>query len=309
MSATSRAEARRKAILSRGSDRLNKLTTSARGEDHPAYNENAPPAAKLPTDTFLGDELIMPTPPATSSPAPHEQMASDALGSESGIPVELQQEFIRALMGSGGMGMPPPGIDQPQASDPMFNNEDPMAAMMNALSQLTGQAPGGMPGAPPSAGQSVQPPRPKTTLQKLLPVMHLFATWILLGFFVAFKEPEVYAEKPHAMVGQGIWQRWGELNWRKESSILGVQPVAFFWSFVTLQLGLHSVQIFTKSNPVQLPSLLAMALPHLPPTLSFVITNAFSYARMVGSLLDDLAGLVVGIGLVIWCATIVPGWQ
>jgi hypothetical protein len=33
MSAAARAEARRKAILSRGTDRLAKLTTSGRGED------------------------------------------------------------------------------------------------------------------------------------------------------------------------------------------------------------------------------------------------------------------------------------
>lgn len=37
MSATARAEARRKAILGRGTDRLSKLTTTARGEDAPAY--------------------------------------------------------------------------------------------------------------------------------------------------------------------------------------------------------------------------------------------------------------------------------
>jgi hypothetical protein len=37
MAAAARAEARRKAILSRGTDRLAKLTTSARGEDAPAY--------------------------------------------------------------------------------------------------------------------------------------------------------------------------------------------------------------------------------------------------------------------------------
>jgi hypothetical protein len=35
--AAARAEARRKAILARGNDRLAKLTTSARGEDHPVY--------------------------------------------------------------------------------------------------------------------------------------------------------------------------------------------------------------------------------------------------------------------------------
>ncbi len=37
MSAAAKAEARRKAILSRGSDRLSKLTTSARGDDAPQF--------------------------------------------------------------------------------------------------------------------------------------------------------------------------------------------------------------------------------------------------------------------------------
>jgi len=37
MSAAERAEARRKAILNRGTDRLAKLTTSGRGADAPAY--------------------------------------------------------------------------------------------------------------------------------------------------------------------------------------------------------------------------------------------------------------------------------
>lgn len=35
--AAKRAEARRKAILARGTDRLSKLTTSARGEDAPQF--------------------------------------------------------------------------------------------------------------------------------------------------------------------------------------------------------------------------------------------------------------------------------
>ena len=41
--AAARAEARRKAILARGNDRLAKLTTSARGEDHPAYSHVGTP--------------------------------------------------------------------------------------------------------------------------------------------------------------------------------------------------------------------------------------------------------------------------
>jgi hypothetical protein len=37
MTPAERAEARRQAILSRGSDRLNKLTSSARGDDAPQF--------------------------------------------------------------------------------------------------------------------------------------------------------------------------------------------------------------------------------------------------------------------------------
>jgi len=56
--AAARAEARRKAILSRGTDRLAKLTTSARGEDAPAYMHDG----TLTTSTFFickGHEVII----------------------------------------------------------------------------------------------------------------------------------------------------------------------------------------------------------------------------------------------------------
>ena len=62
-------------------------------------------------------------------------------------------------------------------------------------------------------------------------------------------------------------------------------------------------------NPVQPPAMLAMALPMLPPTLSFVITNGLSYLRMFGSLLDDLAGLLVGVGLLTVLASWISGLQ
>jgi outer membrane protein OmpA-like peptidoglycan-associated protein len=42
MSAAERAKARREAILNRGQDRLAKLTTSARGEDHPVFRNDFP---------------------------------------------------------------------------------------------------------------------------------------------------------------------------------------------------------------------------------------------------------------------------
>src|ERR1700754_2702228 len=60
-----RAEARRKALLSRGGDRLKKLTTSARGEDAPQLVHDDPPLVVPPLNSFIGksppDDMQMPT--------------------------------------------------------------------------------------------------------------------------------------------------------------------------------------------------------------------------------------------------------
>lgn len=54
----------------------------------------------------------------------------------------------------------------------------------------------------------------------------------------------------------------------------------------------------------QLPTLLAIALPQLPPPLPSLITNGFAYLKIGSVFLDDIAALLVGIGLFIWVA----GW-
>ncbi|KAH8111427.1 hypothetical protein DFH11DRAFT_1729368 [Phellopilus nigrolimitatus] len=332
-SPAARAEARRKAILSRGSDRLSKLTSSARGEDHPAYMNTDSLAQKAPTtETFLGEETIMPTPPARASPAPNPNSNQ---ANPSAWSAEQQQEFLRALMAAPELtGAPPnPSLNARRAfqaeADPQIGpgaeadagggNEDPMAAMLSALTQLTGgQAPpalnfGGMPGMPPmpmgpqTTAATTPAPR-RTLLQRLRPVLHLLATWILLAYFALFQEPDAY-ELRVARVGTekwGMFQRWAELGWRRveEERSACRQLCPFFWAFTTLQLILHSIQIFTKSNPVQPPMLLALALPHLPPLASSFILNALGYLRMGGMLLDDVAGLIVGVGFLVWVA----GW-
>lgn len=53
--------------------------------------------------------------------------------------------------------------------------------------------------------------------------------------------------------------------------------------------------------------LLALALPHLPPQLRAYITNGLAYARMGGMLLDDVACLVFGVGVLVWIASWVSG--
>ena len=53
-----------------------------------------------------------------------------------------------------------------------------------------------------------------------------------------------------------------------------------------------------------MPTLLAIALPHLPPPLPSLINNGFAYLKIGSVFLDDIAALLVGIGLFIWIA----GW-
>jgi hypothetical protein len=62
MSAAARAEARRKAILSRGTDRLAKLTTSGRGGDDPVYVRGCESLAQLISKFPWLDAVFTPSP-------------------------------------------------------------------------------------------------------------------------------------------------------------------------------------------------------------------------------------------------------
>ncbi len=70
-------------------------------------------------------------------------------------------------------------------------------------------------------------------------------------------------------------------------------------------LAYETVLLISPGNlqdPIQPPMLLAFALPHLPPPLPAVITNGLKYLQIGGVLFDDLAGLIVGVGFLVWVA-------
>lgn len=89
---------------------------------------------------------------------------------------------------------------------------------------------------------------------------------------------------------------------------------------MTLEVMLHSIQIFTGSvrvlfsvvacrlssflaptqNAVQPPSLLALALPHIPSPFPSIIINSLKYLKMISFFLDDVAGVVVGLGFIVY---------
>ena len=190
----------------------------------------------------------MPTPPMRPSPSPSPgpgsaPSSSNANTGPTAWPQDQQAEFLRALMAApditgagrsaGAAGAPlEPGAE---AAD------DPMAAMLNALAQLSG-------GAPPTDAKGIFPPgaetmqeqKQKTLFMRLRPVVHLFLTWLLLAFFVFVQEPQAYATLPganegaasgtYAFVGsRTMWDRWAELGKRLPARVgelsFGVQPL------------------------------------------------------------------------------------
>ena len=52
-------------------------------------------------------------------------------------------------------------------------------------------------------------------------------------------------------------------------------------------------------DTVQPPMLIAFALPHLPPTVSSLVMTTLKYLQLGSLFLDDLSGLVVGLGFIV----------
>lgn len=240
-SPAARAEARKKAILGRSGDRLAKLTTSARGEDAPAYVRSGElictallffwpdvvvDAPRRESDAFVGEEMSMPPPlppkdtprPSPSPPAfmaqPNPSVWSD----------DQQRQFMQALMGG---ALNPAAFPQPQSSaPPSFPPPpaagDPLANMMAQLARMNppqgGTAAGKAP-APPAS------PKPPTRLQKWMSLLHLVCMWCLLAFFVLWKEPQVFVEKSASTVEVAFWKRWPKLV--TQGTLEGVWGVQF----------------------------------------------------------------------------------
>ncbi|KAJ7356514.1 hypothetical protein DFH08DRAFT_932678 [Mycena albidolilacea] len=370
MSAAARAEARRKAILSRGTDRLAKLTTSGRGGDDPVYVRGLTPDPPLPTfpaptnlGNFVGEEnyadgeapRVRSRVPSRASPG-SSPMSNVTNADATGRPnahgngngngqtpdpsvwsADQQAQFLQALMGAGAPPLPLPpsaqvggvgagaanGTENPFAG--LEGAGNPLAAMMAAAAAAGGPG-GGSPFGAFGAGGAFSPDtglglgkapevaKPKTLVQRLMPAVHLVAVWALLVYFVLVAEPAAHGagvegEEPG---GIGFAWRWRQLaaGVRKAqlgraglASGWGVQALPFFWAFVTLELVLHSLRIFSGFDAFRPPTLLALVLPSLPPQISAVIVHGMKYMQMGSMVLDDVAAVIVGIGLVVWLVT------
>jgi hypothetical protein len=175
-----RSEARKKALLSRGSDRLKKLTNSARGEDAPQFLHDDPPLV-APLKSFIGESTPDPhlSSIRTFAPAP----APAPVPTTAQIPDWSPEELRRAMES---LGAPGP-TDPPSLQDPM-------------------------PILPAAWGQASAQRTPALTLrQRLSPLFSLLVPLSILFYFVVFREPGLY--NSYTRIEETHWSiRWTYLS-------------------------------------------------------------------------------------------------
>ena len=184
-----------------------------------------PPVPTI-SSNFIGEES--PIPPSRLSKSPTPSPAHPlANGSQPDPPMwseDQQRQFMQALMGGQGRpGFTPPQISS-SAIQPDLNEftgmniggmggNDTLSALMSQL-----QAQGGAPGSMPPPQTHSAPPKPRTLIQKLLPLIHFICVWALFAYFVIWKEPVVFDSVTYGAVngkGLSLWgSRWGELRSR-----------------------------------------------------------------------------------------------
>jgi GET complex subunit GET2 len=112
---------------------------------------------------------------------------------------EQRQEFLQALLGSTPPNEPHPVGINVASGLPGAEPEDPLLAFMSSLGA------GG-------ASQSKMEEKPKTFVQKLLPLLHLIAVWALVAFFIFWMEPESFRARHSTVISSsGLWNRWARL--------------------------------------------------------------------------------------------------
>lgn len=126
----------------------------------------------------------------------------------------MQQQFIQALRGDAVLPRIPP----------FFPGNEFDSDSGDPLSVLTSQLPQGNPGQAFSISPTPKPP--PTRLKKLLPTLHLLSVWVLLAYFVLWREPEVFEAQTFGVNAlEGRWKRWAELGRGTVKEGWGVQVV------------------------------------------------------------------------------------
>jgi hypothetical protein len=200
----------------------------------PKVSVDPPLPIITPPRIFLGEKSIrdMPTPNRGSvspspSPSPNRKGTTPSRNADifeglSEAPPdpsvwlpEQRLQFMQALMNQSSSPLPASSpIGEPSMPvDPSLPPIDnPFAALLAAQS---GGGSGGVfpPFGPGMTGKApIDVPEP-TTLQKVMPLLHILAIWCLLAYFVLWAEPQMHSAVNGEHEGAvGLWKRWAELG-------------------------------------------------------------------------------------------------
>lgn len=191
--------------------------------------ESSATSKTVTANTFVGEdppELPLPAQPRSVSGSAGKQH-SDLLNNpvnptllDPSVWLEVQREqSIRALGVAPDRGSSEPPLltaGGPSQTQQRAVSEGPNMDLLNAL--IAAQRP--RPGTPGSTSaftdtSSAFPvaPKPRSKLQKLLPLLHVILVWSLFAFFAVWKEPAVHSENsPWQDKESSFWTRWARLS-------------------------------------------------------------------------------------------------
>jgi len=322
-----RAEARKQKILSKGNDRLAKITGAMKGS-HTYIHSESEPVASEPPDVDIS-KLDSNDPPPNSSSAeprllPSSSTSSTSTPQKQSIPDERSTKKNHADQSI--KNRPPMNSSIPP------NAADPMLQMMKAMG-LELPNPGGLPsdqmfgteGAPNpmmqqafaglSGMQMGQPAREKTWADRIFPLINLLTVvglvvsavlwWNPLSNYWRLLQGAGQINNEHLKVD--LKAEWETLyptgSTPSVRQALGPAPV--FWMFVTIELALQATRFMFNWGSAPAPGLLDTLIFSLPRPYSTLASTAVKYFHITSSLIDDLCLLIFGVG----CAVLWLEWK
>lgn len=329
--ARQKREARKARILSKGSDRLARITNTGRGEGASAYlKDNTPsiPTVRNEEDDPLEVDIST-LPPRAGGAVPRGEEATNpflmfpgAGGGQEGGGGNPMEALMAMMQGAGGgMG----GEGQGGQGGPDMSGLPPQLAAM--MQQMGGGAGGpGQPPVPTAVQKKSIPERAFDILQAALVVALavLAAKSSLFDTSHSTPLPDSLTDKvgsissPSPIAASSTLRRWARLAYTQPdpsewslastSTSLPFLPSTFstlplFWIFLSLEITLQAARIalFSKKTPAP-PSLLSTFAMMLPiPNLGLMIRLVGKYLALINALVNDVSVLVFVFGAsVLW---------
>lgn len=331
-------EARKARILSKGSDRLARITNTGRGEGASAYlNDNTTPlpctpaarpaaAASAPAAVAVADDDdplevdISTLPPRQNrlegdeAPNPFGMFGGGLNGTSGQNPMEALMAMMQGGLGGPGAG----GADgAPGGQADMSGLPPQLAAMMQQF--------GAAPGAAGGAAGLRRATATKSTAERCFDVLQAVLVLALAVF--AVKSSLVDLDRSGVMpptmgdsttsggatLAPTLVQRWAALGYQQPrpiewSTISARLPL--FWIFVSLEVVLQASRIlmFSRKSPPP-PSLLSTLTSMLPiRNLHLALTLAAKYVALLNALVNDVCLLAFVFGSsVLWSSWMLGG--